>query len=132
MVRLRRRWLQQGETVCWRAMANHGRWNTRQVGGHLFVTDRRLVFRPIWIELVTDEMPWEAPLSEIALSVGPGQWAPRLRVLERFALRYNIQVLGADGSEEHFFVTHLGPQIVELARGNVPDLRPASAYRSKW
>ncbi|MGH9106839.1 MAG: hypothetical protein ACRDZX_13610 [Acidimicrobiales bacterium] len=37
-----------------------------------------------------------------------------------------------DNQEEHFFVTHLGAPIVKLARGNVPNLRSASAFGTRW
>lgn len=132
MGRFRRRWLQPGEAVQWRATSNHGPWNHRQVAGHVFVTDRRFVFRPLWIELITQEVPWEAPLSEVSVAIGPGQWVPRLRLLRFLALRYDIQVVTSDGAEEHFFVTHLGEPIERLAQGNIPDLRGAKRFGTRW
>lgn len=132
MPRLRRRWLHPREAVEWRAVANHGPWNQRQVAGHLFVTDQRLVFRPLWIEIMTDETPWEAPLAEVVVSIGPGQWVPRLPLVRRLALRYDIQASMENGSEEHFFVTHLGEPIERLAHGNAPDLGPSREFGTRW
>jgi hypothetical protein len=103
-------------------MANHGPWNARAAGGHLYLTNRRLVFRPTLVESFTQEQPWEAPLSAAMVTVGPGQWPTRAPVIRYFALRYDIDVLLADGTEEHFFVTHLGEPLEALAAHSGPDL----------
>jgi len=96
-------------------MANHGPWNARSVAGHLYLTDRRLIFRPTWIERLTQERGWETTVHTGMIAIGPGQWPTRIPVIRHFALRYEIDVLSADGSEEHFFVTHLGAPIESIA-----------------
>jgi hypothetical protein len=48
-------------------------------------------------------------------------------------LRYDIQVFTQDGSEEYFFVNHLGEPTVRLAHPNVPGLGPANyRFGTKW
>lgn len=115
MARLFRRWRHPGEKVLWKALANRGPSDTRQVGGRLFVTDERLVFEPIVAERFAEARRWEASLDGLEVSMGPGSWRPRLPVLRPLALRYEVTVRTDDGREEHFFVTHVGEPLERLA-----------------
>jgi len=113
---LRHPWLDEGEQILWQGMANRGPDNTRQVGGTLYLTDRRLYFQPHLLERVTEEERWQAPRSDLRLSLGPGSWDPHLPVVRDIALRYHLEVIEADGSLEDFFLTHLGEPLERVAR----------------
>ncbi len=121
MAHFRHRWLRPAEQVRWHGSANRGPGDTRQVGGHLFVTDQRLVFVPLLAERFAQEPGWEAPIDQIAVTIGEGAWSPQLPILRDIALRYEVTVTSADGTvatdaiDEHFFLAHLAAPLVSLA-----------------
>jgi hypothetical protein len=84
--------LKDGESVVWSRRANHSvGW--RAVGGKLYLTDRRLLFRPNGFERsLFFGKEWSAPLAEVSgFSVQPrsggnpfdGRMRSRLRVALR-------------------------------------------------
>lgn len=112
---MRHHWLHPGERVVWHALANRGADNTRQVGGRLYLTDRRLVFEPALLERVTQERPWEAPLAGLEVALGPGSWTTEAPVVREVALRHHLHVRRLDGAEEDFFLAHVGAELAALA-----------------
>lgn len=91
--------LDAGETVKWRKAANRDQ-NGRAVGGRLFLTEKRLLFRPNRIDSISGGKAWTCELSQIgAVGASPrdghpfsGGLRPRLRVemkdaeVERFTV----------------------------------------------
>ncbi|MGO8872912.1 MAG: hypothetical protein ACLQPH_16210 [Acidimicrobiales bacterium] len=118
MIQVRHRWLRPAEHVVWHGLANRGPGDTRQVGGRLFVTDQRLVFEPIIMERFAQEQPWEGPVDQVELTIGPGSRDPHVPILRDIALRYEIIVTTPDGDEEHSFVTHVGEPLTRRAGGD--------------
>jgi hypothetical protein len=112
---LHHHWLQEGEHIQWHGIANRGADNTRQVGGILYLTDQRLFFEPHILERVTQEHEWQAPLTDVRLSLGDGLWNPHIPVIRDMALRYHLEVIQADGSFEDFWLTHLGEPLERIA-----------------
>ena len=119
-MRLRHRWLNRDERIRWHAAANRGPSDTRQVGGRLFITDRRLVFVPLLPEPFADARLWDAPIEDVRLTIGPGSWIPHFKVLEPIALRYEVSVYLSNAREEHFFLRHVGMLLEQLASAQVP------------
>src|SRR5882757_1644845 len=58
--------LEPGETIRWTTSAGRAlnRWLTS--GGHLVVTDRRLLFQPNRFDIATGKRRWELSLSDVA------------------------------------------------------------------
>lgn len=79
------------------------------------MTDRRLVFRPTLFERMTEEVPWQGELGHLLVTVGPGPWRPRVPLLRKLALRYDVEAMDSHGTDEHFFVTHLGHDLQRVA-----------------
>jgi hypothetical protein len=119
---LRHHWLHEGEQILWHGMANRGADNTRQVGGILYLTGERLFFEPALLERFTEEQEWQAPLTEVRMSLGPGTWDPHIPVVRHIALRYHLEVIQPDDSVEDFWLTHLGEALERVARsdGQIP------------
>lgn len=111
---LRHHWLGEGERILWHGVANRGADNTRQVGGILYLTDRRLFFEPHILERVTQEQEWQAPVADVRMSLGHGSWDPHIPILRDVALRYRLEVIEPDGSIEDFFLTHLGEPLEKI------------------
>lgn len=58
--------IEPGETVVWTRLANHS-LGARAVGGKLYLTDRRLLFRPHILERhFYSGKEWSAPRSELS------------------------------------------------------------------
>jgi hypothetical protein len=112
---VRHPWLEEGEKILWDAIANRGPDDTRQVGGILYLTDRRLYFKPHILERFAEEPVWEAPVGRVRLSIGPGPWSPHVPVLRDIAARYHLEVTEGDGSVEDFWLPHLGEALERLA-----------------
>ena len=91
------------EQVVWSQGANRMQGG-RAVGGKLFLTDRRLVFCPQWVDGATGGKTWDASLATVA-AVGT---APKRGRRER--LRIEI----ADGDEELFVVNRVAEVVSRL------------------
>ena len=129
MARILHRWLERGERIRWHAAATRGPSDSRQVGGRLYVTNRRLVFAPFLRERFADPGPWDAPIDEVRLTLVPGSWIPRFKLLEPLALRYGVTVQLSRDREEHFFLTHAGMLLEQLASVQVPvAVRPSGGH----
>ena len=92
------------ERVVWSQLANRVQSSHRAVGGKLFLTDRRLVFCPQWVDGATGGKTWDASLATVA-AVGT---APKRGRRER--LRIEI----ADGDEELFVVNRVAEVVSRL------------------
>lgn len=114
---MRHHWLHPGERIVWHALANRGDADHRQVGGRLYLTDRRLVFEPALVERITQESPWEAPRAGLEVTIGPGSWGTDLPVLRDLALRHHLHVRRLDGDEEDFLLPEVGPELAAMADG---------------
>src|SRR5438067_4703298 len=85
------------EQVVWSQGANRIQSSGRAVGGKLFLTDRRLVFCPHWVDGATGGKTWEVSRASIA-TVGRAA-----KGVKRDRLRIEV----AGGDEELFVVNHL-------------------------
>jgi hypothetical protein len=74
----------------------------RAVGGRLYLTDQRLVFRPHAFDAATGGSAWESPLRAVALA----DIAPRGSDRSFAALRRRLRITTADGAEV-FVVNHV-------------------------
>ena len=90
--------LLSGEKVVWRRNANREQISLRQVGGRLFLTNRRLVFVPNRFDDATGGDPWSCTTTDIAaVAVEPSRstipffgWTAQLR------RRLRVEPHGAD------------------------------------
>jgi hypothetical protein len=96
---------QPQEDVVWSQGANRIQASGRAVGGKLFLTNRRLVFCPHWVDGATGGKTWDTPLAEVA-AVGTAQKGGK-----RGGLRDRLQIELADGEEQLFVVNRL-PDVV--------------------
>ena len=95
-----------------RISANHERgWRT--VGGWLVVSSDSMTFRPHWLERAFRSKEWTRALHEIrSVEVAP----VALRQAHVGGLRRRLRVVLADGTTEHFVVTHPDDVAARLAR----------------
>jgi hypothetical protein len=97
------------EEVAWSQGANRIQGSGRAVGGKLFLTTRRLVFCPHWVDGATGGRTWDVPLDQVT-GIGtipkgsPGGGA-----------RGRLKIELADGEAERFVVNRL-EQVVEQLR----------------
>jgi hypothetical protein len=99
------------EQVVWSQAANRIQSSGRAAGGKLFLTDRRLVFCPHWLDGASGGRTWWVPLATIA-AVGT---APKQGRRER--LRIEL----ADRKEELFVVNRVAEVVSRLdAAGREP------------
>jgi hypothetical protein len=96
------------EQVVWSQGANRIQPSGRAVGGKLFLTDRRLVFCPHWVDGATGGKTWEVSLTGVA-AVGT---APKGG--KRGGLRERLRLELTDGAEELFVVNHLADVVSRL------------------
>jgi hypothetical protein len=54
-----------GELILHRWAGNHRRGVLDAIGGHLYLTNRRLLFQPHWFERLFDRGTWELPHSAV-------------------------------------------------------------------
>jgi hypothetical protein len=92
------------EQVAWTQGANRIQGSGRAAGGKLFLTDRRLVFCPHWVDGATGGKTWEVPLATIA-AVGTVQKGGR---------RDRLRIELADGEDELFVVNRLAEVVSRL------------------
>ena len=98
------------EQVVWSRAANRTQSSSRAVGGKLFLTDRRLVFCPQWIDAITGGQRWSVGLSEVSgVGVQP-KGGDRLGGGLRDRLRLEL----ADGGHELFVINHLSELVERL------------------
>ena len=57
--------LADGEVLRWKKKANRWQHRWRAVGGHLLLTDRRLIFRPHAFDAALDGEVWSADLGDL-------------------------------------------------------------------
>ncbi len=98
------------ERVVWSQLANRVQSSHRAVGGKLFLTDRRLIFCPHWIDAVTGGRTWSLPLSDV------GGVGIKPKGGDRFAggLRDRLRIDSADGDEQMFVVKRLDEVVARL------------------
>jgi hypothetical protein len=99
---------QPGEEVVWSQGANRIQPSGRAVGGKLFLTDRRLIFCPHWVDGATGGKTWDTPLAEVA-AVGT---APKEG--KGGGLRDRLRIELADGEEQRFVVNRLADVVSTL------------------
>jgi hypothetical protein len=104
--------LSEGETEIRSFWANRSQVN-RAVAGHLYLTDRRLVFHPSGLDAVTGGHAWEIPLAAVTTV----DIAPRGRNRFDGSLRRRLRITSAQGAE-HFVVNKVGAAVdlIEAAR----------------
>jgi hypothetical protein len=98
------------EHEVWSQLANRVQSSHRAVGGKLFLTDRRLIFCPHWIDAVTGGRTWSLPLASVAgVGITP-------KGGDRFAggLRDRLRIELADGDEQLFVVKRLDEVVARL------------------
>jgi hypothetical protein len=78
------------------------------VGGKLFLTDRRLVFCPQWVDGATGGKTWDVSLTDVA-AVGT---APKGG--ERGGLRDRLRIELTDGADERFVVNRIADVVSRL------------------
>lgn len=108
--------LTAGERVLWRRNANREQSPLRQVGGRLFLTNKRLVFAPNRFDERTGGERWDARLEDIAdVSTHPARPTfPFLGLTAR--LRRRLQVERRDGSVDIFVVNRVDDAVRTLQK----------------
>ncbi len=103
------------EKVRWKKFANRTQGN-RAVGGHLYLTQSRLIFEPNRMDAMLNGQSWSASLTSIT-TVGTD--APNGNVLSG-GLRTRLKLDLEDGRSEYFVVNgvqEVVEVITEAARG---------------
>src|SRR5436305_5062688 len=103
------------EQVVWSQLANRTQSSARAVGGKLFLTDRRLVFCPHWVDAAMRGRTWDVPLASVAaFGIAP-------KGGDRFGggLRDRLRIELLHGGNELFVVKRLEEVVarLEAARG---------------
>jgi hypothetical protein len=103
--------LHPGETVRWKKAANREQNGWRAVGGRLFLTDSRLLFRPHRFDARLKGEDWAANLADIA-SVGTEEADGH-----PFSggLRRRLCIDLADGTTERFVINQLETAVAMVA-----------------
>jgi len=85
--------LEAEETLLWRKIVNREQSSTRSVGGRLYLTDRRFIFRAHLVDRLTGGLSWEVVLPAVRrIDIEPGtheiprpgaaaHWRRRLRIM---------------------------------------------------
>jgi len=92
------------EEVVWSQAANRLKDSGRAVGGKLFLTDRRLIFCPHWVDAATGGRPWQVPLERLAAIGTIPQGSPGGWIRDRLAIDL------ADASASSSIVSRQSPQ----------------------
>lgn len=100
------------EEVVWSQAADRLKDSGRAVGGKLFLTDRRLVFCPHWVDAATGGGAWQVPLERVAAIGTIPKGSPGGGMRDRLAIEL------AGGGRERF-VNRLEAVVARLntARG---------------
>jgi hypothetical protein len=99
------------ERASWSQLANRVQSSHRAVGGKLFLTDRRLVFCPHWVDAATGGKTWSLPLADIArVGITP-------KGGDRFAggLRDRLRIELASGDQQLFVIKRLDEVTARLS-----------------
>jgi hypothetical protein len=101
------------EEVVWSQAANRLKDSGRAVGGKLFLTDRRLIFCPHWVDAATGGKAWQVPLERVAAIETIPKGSPGGGMRDRLAIGL------AGGGRERFVVNRLEAVVARLntARG---------------
>jgi len=112
------------EEVVWSQAANRLKDSGRAVGGKLFLTDRRLIFCPHWVDAATGGRAWQVPLERVAAIGTIPKGSPGGGMRDRLAIGL------AGGGRERFVVNRLEEVFERLntARG-LPSESPGEAHR---
>ncbi len=98
------------EHVVWSQLANRVQSSHRAVGGKLFLTDRRLVFCPHWVDAVTGGKTWSLPVANIArLGI-----TPKGGDLFAGGLRDRLRIELVDGEQQLFVIKRLEEVVPRL------------------
>ena len=110
------------EEVVWSQAADRLKDSGPAVGGKLFLTDRRLIFCPHWVDAATGGKAWQVPLERVAAIETIPKGSPGGGMRDRLAIEL------AGGGRERFVVNRLEAVVARLntARG-VPGGPPGSA-----
>jgi hypothetical protein len=112
------------ERVSWSQLANRVQSSHRAIGGKLFLTDRRLVFCPHWVDAATGGKTWSVPLADVAgVGITP-------KGGDRFAggLRDRLRIELADGGHQLFVIKRLDDVVTRLGGAiDEPSGPPASS-----
>jgi hypothetical protein len=98
------------ERVVWSQLANRVQSSHPAVGGKLFLTDRRLVFCPHWVDAATGGKTWSWPLVNISgVGITP-------KGGDRFAggLRDRLRIESFDSGQQLFVIKHLDEVVARL------------------
>ena len=98
--------LKKGESLLWSAWSQRGDENTRPSAGHLFVTDKRIAFRPTAIERFAGEQSWECAIDGAEVAIRPGDFVTRVPVLRSIALQSRVTVSCGDYDPQNFWFIH--------------------------
>ncbi len=105
--------LREGESVLWRARANHSTGGLAR-GGELDLTETRLIFTPNVLDSMLLAKVWQADLRDIgAVDVAGRNGSP-----VSGGLRRRLRVSCDDG--QHLFVVNDPEDVAERIRGHLP------------
>ena len=104
---------ESAEEVVWSQAANRLKDSGRAVGGKLFLTDRRLIFCPHWVDAATGGGAWQVPIERVAAIGTIPKGSPGGGIRDRLAIDL------AGGGRERFVVNRLDAVVARLntARG---------------
>jgi hypothetical protein len=102
-----------GETVEWSKLANRSQSRNRAVGGKLYLTDRRLLFCPHWVDAVFGGRAWSCERSRVQ-AIGKEPKSGGLGGGMRDRLRVEVA-----GDDVELFVVKDLDAIVERLRGAI-------------
>lgn len=100
-----------GEVIVSRQWANHTQSRFRAAGGRLYLTNRRVLFRPHAVDAALAGEYWHAPLTSITEI---GKQKPTLRGSMNGGIRTRLRITVHDGTTELFVVNKLDRVIREI------------------
>ena len=113
-----------GEQVAWSQLANRTQSSQRAVGGKLFLTDRRLLFCPHWVDTATGGKRWSLALADVTgVGIRP-KGGDRLGG----GLRDRLRIDSVDGDQHLFVVKRLDEVIARLKTATE---KPAQSERAQ-
>jgi hypothetical protein len=112
--------LAKDEKILWNVLANREQTINRQVGGRLFVTQRRLIFQPSRFDALIRGERWRANLVDIcAVGLSPRRltipWMGRTA-----GNRNRLKVIQINGDVDLFVVNRL-ENVIERLRATLSD-----------
>lgn len=100
----------EGEVIKWSCLANRTQNSWRAVGGRLFVTDKRILFKPHLFDYIFAGKKWYANLEDIK-SIGMQEKGGDIF---GGGLRNRLKIILKDGTEELFVVNSLDEVLEKL------------------